>query len=170
MRALCAGATCYVPKKNLDRDLVRTLQRVLALVDGHRPRQRLLACQTSRSASYEIENDPQLIAPMIVSLQEDMLAFGIGDETARMRAGIALHESLANALYHGNLECSSDLRQDDEVSSTDRPSSGVGSTRIAPAASTSSRASTAAEPGSRSAIKGQGSTSPRSTSRSTPTT
>jgi anti-sigma regulatory factor (Ser/Thr protein kinase) len=31
-----------------------------------------------------------------------------------VRVAIALQESLANALYHGNLECSSDLRQVDE--------------------------------------------------------
>ena len=39
---------------------------------------------------------------------------GICDATARMRVGVALQEALANALYHGNLEVSSDLRQDDE--------------------------------------------------------
>ena len=31
-----------------------------------------------------------------------------------MRVGVALQEALANALYHGNLEVSSDLRQEDE--------------------------------------------------------
>ena len=36
------------------------------------------------------------------------------DATARMRVGVALQEALSNALYHGNLEVSSDLRQEDE--------------------------------------------------------
>ena len=31
-----------------------------------------------------------------------------------MRVGVALQEALTNALYHGNLEVSSDLRQEDE--------------------------------------------------------
>jgi anti-sigma regulatory factor (Ser/Thr protein kinase) len=44
----------------------------------------------------------------------ELAGMGLGDETSRMRVGIALQESLANALYHGNLEVSSDLRQEDE--------------------------------------------------------
>jgi CheY-like chemotaxis protein len=114
MRALKAGASNYVPKKSLAKDLVETLQQVFAVVEGHQRRQRLLACQTSRSSQFEIENDPDLLSPLIGLLQEDLLAFEIGDETARMRVGVALQESLANALFHGNLECSSDLRQEDE--------------------------------------------------------
>ena len=31
-----------------------------------------------------------------------------------MRVGLALHEALANAVFHGNLEVSSELRQEDE--------------------------------------------------------
>jgi anti-sigma regulatory factor (Ser/Thr protein kinase) len=36
------------------------------------------------------------------------------DRTERMRVGMALQEALVNAIYHGNLEVSSDLRQEDE--------------------------------------------------------
>jgi anti-sigma regulatory factor (Ser/Thr protein kinase) len=36
------------------------------------------------------------------------------DRTERIRVGIALHETLVNAIQHGNLELSSDLRQEDE--------------------------------------------------------
>jgi CheY-like chemotaxis protein len=114
MRALKAGAANYVPKKCLAKDLVDTIHQVFAVVEGHQRRARLLGCQTSRSSKFEIENDPDLLAPLVGLLQEDLLAFEIGDETARMRVGVALQESLANALFHGNLECSSDLRQDDE--------------------------------------------------------
>ncbi len=39
---------------------------------------------------------------------------GLDDGTAGTRVGMALHEALTNALYHGNLEVSSDLRQEDE--------------------------------------------------------
>ena len=52
--------------------------------------------------------------PLIQMLQEDLGGMGVCDATARMRVGVALQEALANALYHGNLEVSSDLRQDDE--------------------------------------------------------
>lgn len=114
MQALRAGAASYVPKGSLARDLVDTLRQVLALVEGDQRRQRLLARQEVRSSRFTIENDPELIGPLVALLQEDLAAFGIGDETARMRVGVALQESLANALFHGNLECSTDLRQEDE--------------------------------------------------------
>jgi anti-sigma regulatory factor (Ser/Thr protein kinase) len=47
-------------------------------------------------------------------LLQEVAGMDIGDETARLRIGVALHESLTNAIYHGNLEVSSDLRQEDE--------------------------------------------------------
>jgi anti-sigma regulatory factor (Ser/Thr protein kinase) len=47
-------------------------------------------------------------------VQEELLSFSIGDDNTRVRVAIALQESLTNALYYGNLECSSDLRQEDE--------------------------------------------------------
>ena len=35
------------------------------------------------------------------------------DETERIRIGVSLEEAIANALYHGNLEVSSELRETD---------------------------------------------------------
>ena len=67
-----------------------------------------------RESRFELHNDPELIEPLIDLLQEDLAAMDFCDSAARMQMGVALHESLANALYHGNLEVSSDLRQDDE--------------------------------------------------------
>jgi CheY-like chemotaxis protein len=112
--ALKAGAASYVPKKDLAKDLVGTLRQILKVIEVKRRRQQVLACQTVRSSSFEIANDPDLLAPLIGIVQEDLDAFAIGDETARIRVAVALQESLANALFHGNLECSSDLRQEDE--------------------------------------------------------
>ena len=36
------------------------------------------------------------------------------DDIQVVRIGVALHESLTNAIYHGNLELDSELRQEDE--------------------------------------------------------
>jgi CheY-like chemotaxis protein len=114
LQALMAGAASYVPKKSLAEQLVVTLEQVMEVVEGDQKRQRLLARQVGSTFRFELENDPDLISPLIAMIQEDLVTFGIGDATARTRVGVALQESLSNALYHGNLECSSDLRQDDE--------------------------------------------------------
>jgi CheY-like chemotaxis protein len=114
MSALQAGASNYVPKKNLIKDLVDTVREVLSVIERKQTREKLLAYQTSRSTTFEMRNDPDLLTPLVGIIQEDLDAFAVGDETARMRVAVALREALANALYHGNLECSSDLRQEDE--------------------------------------------------------
>ncbi len=115
MRALEAGAAYYVPKKGLSGDLVATIRRLLTIVEGDRKRQRVLAFQVSRVRSFELNNDPELIAPLIELIREDFDSFAVGDQTSGIRVAVALQESLANAVYHGNLECSSELRQDDEA-------------------------------------------------------
>jgi CheY-like chemotaxis protein len=114
MSALQAGASHYVPKKNLIKDLVDTVREVLSVIERDRTREKLLAYQTSRNTTFEMRNDPELLTPLVGIIQEDLDAFAVGDETARMRVAVALREALANALYHGNLECSTDLRQHDE--------------------------------------------------------
>lgn len=114
MQALAAGAANYVAKKNLITDLVATIRPLLSIVTGSRQRQRILSYQTSLARSFELDNDAHLLPTLIDLIREDFDSFAIGDETAGIRLAVAIQESLANALYHGNLECSTDLRQDDE--------------------------------------------------------
>jgi CheY-like chemotaxis protein len=112
--ALRAGATSYVPKKSLGRELAETLRQVLDIAGVDRRRQKLLGSMERREACFRLDNDPELITPLINMLQEDLGVMNICDATVRMRIGVALQEAISNALYHGNLEVSSDLRQDDE--------------------------------------------------------
>jgi CheY-like chemotaxis protein len=114
IQALKAGATSYVPKKTLGRDLPGTLNQVLSMSAVNRQIQKLLSSLERRESAFKFENDPTLITPLIQLLQEDLGAMDLFDATARVRVGVALQESLTNAIYHGNLELSSDLRQDDE--------------------------------------------------------
>ena len=114
VRALKAGAASYVPKDGLRSDLVDTIRQVLGVAEGSRKRRRVLSCQVARICSFEIGNDPDLLPALLGLIQEDLAAFSIGDEAARLQVTVAVQEALSNALYHGNLECSSDLRQEDE--------------------------------------------------------
>jgi CheY-like chemotaxis protein len=114
IQALRAGATNYVPKRALKTDLADTLKSVLTVAAKERRRQRVNRCLKRREARFELDNDPELIAPLVDLLQEDLAAMNVCDSTARMQVGVAFQEALANALYHGNLEVSSDLRQEDE--------------------------------------------------------
>lgn len=114
IQALRAGATNYVPKKDLAQDLAETLQKVLTVASMDKRRQRVMAHLEVREARFRLRNEPELIAPLIELLLEDLSAMDLCDPAARIQVGVALQEALTNALYHGNLEVSSDLRQEDE--------------------------------------------------------
>jgi CheY-like chemotaxis protein len=109
-KALQRGAASLVPKSNLGRYLAQTLDHVLELSRTGR-HQRLVGYLCQTECSFSLENDPDLIAPLVAHLQEVTARLEGMDESARMQLGVALHEGLLNAMYHGNLEISSDLRE-----------------------------------------------------------
>ena len=109
--ALKAGAADYVPKQALAHDLIPVLERVLSAGQAERRRYQVLQGMTRRSSQYVLENDPALVPPLVAQFREDLIEMGLCDLTGATRAGIALEEALLNAVYHGNLEVSSELRE-----------------------------------------------------------
>lgn len=109
--ALRAGAANYVPKRALAQLLPDILDSVLAAAKSDRRRQRLLEC--TRRAEYELAlpNDPALVPLLVAQFQEQAFRIGICDPNTKIRIGIALEEALLNAIYHGNLQVSSMLKQ-----------------------------------------------------------
>ncbi|AMV25573.1 Adenylate cyclase 2 [Gemmata sp. SH-PL17] len=109
--ALKAGAADYVAKQSLAHDLIPVLDRVLSVGQAAHRRYQILQGMTRRSSQYIIESDPQLVPPLVAQFREDLIEMGLCDLTGATRAGIAIEEALLNAIYHGNLEVSSDLRE-----------------------------------------------------------
>ena len=57
-----------------------------------------------------MESDPDLV-PNVVSQAELLFSqMELFDDADRMRAGVGIHEAMVNAIVHGNLEVSSDLK------------------------------------------------------------
>jgi anti-sigma regulatory factor (Ser/Thr protein kinase) len=56
-------------------------------------------------------NDPQLVAELVAQFRTDLLMAGTCDNPAAMRVSVALEEAILNAIYHGNLEISSELKE-----------------------------------------------------------
>jgi CheY-like chemotaxis protein/anti-sigma regulatory factor (Ser/Thr protein kinase) len=108
--ALKAGAADYVTKQALAHDLTPVLERVLSVGQAEHRRFRVLQGMTRRSSRFVLENDPALVPPLVSQFREDLIEMGLCDLTGATRAGIAIEEALLNAVYHGNLEVSSDLR------------------------------------------------------------
>jgi CheY-like chemotaxis protein/anti-sigma regulatory factor (Ser/Thr protein kinase) len=114
IQALRAGAASYVPKKSLARDVAETLRQVVAAAQVSRSQQRLLACMSRSESEFILANDPVLLPALTGLFQETLGGMGVCDATDGIRIRMALTEALSNALYHGNLELSSELRQRDD--------------------------------------------------------
>lgn len=103
-QALLSGAASYVPKRRLADDLVLTLERVLFTAREERHRSLLMHHMTETDTSFALQNDPQLLHLLVSHLLDLLRCLPLGDETERLRVGIALEEALNNAFYHGNLQ------------------------------------------------------------------
>lgn len=113
-KALKEGAAGYVPKQHLHRDLPRTLENVLALARANRSHRQMLDCLTRTESHFHLDNDPTLIPPLVGRLQDNLLRLKLCDETGLLRVSMALREALLNAIEHGNLQVSSELREYDD--------------------------------------------------------
>lgn len=116
LRALHDGAAGYVAKRHLARDLSRTLENVLAVLRANAAEQQLLECFAESSSCYVLVNDTDLVSPLVNRLQRQLEHKGLFDETVLFRVSLALREALINAIEHGNLELSSELRECDDDS------------------------------------------------------
>ncbi len=114
VEALQRGAVSYVPKAQMDPCLLETIHTVAELAWRRRTRTRVFQCMCKHSCRFTLENDLTRTRPLIHYLQEHLAYLGFCDEADRTRIAIALQEALSNALYHGNLELSSQLRECNE--------------------------------------------------------
>jgi CheY-like chemotaxis protein len=112
--ALSRGAASYIPKAYLDRDVVPTLERILALTGAGRQHVKAVERMAKFDLQFTLDNDPAAIAPILGFLNEIIEHLRLCDATERTRVSVALQEACLNAIYHGNLEVNSDLRQEDE--------------------------------------------------------
>jgi CheY-like chemotaxis protein len=112
--ALRRGAASYVPKRNLNSDLVPTLRRILELVKSGQVSQKLDDCVISSTTEFQLENDLSLIPVLIARLQQEVNRYSLFEAAQLIHLGIALDEALTNAVVHGNLEVSSELREIDD--------------------------------------------------------
>ena len=111
LAALRQGAASYVNKRNLASRIAETVRDVLAVSQGHRQQLRVQGCWKTTSCEFELENDATLVPVLVNHLQQYQSSVRRCDENELLRIGVALHEAIRNAIHHGNLELSSELRQ-----------------------------------------------------------
>jgi len=125
IEALEQGAASYVPKARLADSLEDSIARVLALAETDRNYERLLACQTRAEFSFELDNDPALIDPLVDLIRKISCSMGLCNANGGWHIGIALQEAIANGMYHGNLELSNEQIEEARESLLAQPASDV---------------------------------------------
>jgi len=124
IEALERGAASYVPKSQLSTRLAETADSVLRIAEQNRKRERLFECLEFIEFEYLLDNEPELIQPLVSVVQQTLAGVRFTDFPGRLQMGIALKEALLNALFHGNLQISKEeieavsdrLLQDNELS------------------------------------------------------
>jgi CheY-like chemotaxis protein/anti-sigma regulatory factor (Ser/Thr protein kinase) len=114
--ALKAGASSYVPKRNLTRDLRPALGVVIEASAARRERLHLMEFMTSAHATFSLKYDPAGTRPLVNYCQDAMQMMNLARPADFVRIGTALSEALRNAIDHGNLELSSSMREADDGS------------------------------------------------------
>jgi len=113
--ALRKGATNYVAKRILTRELVPTVLSILEIARTDRGQQQVLGFLTVTESQFELDNDIHNIGPLLGQLEANVKRMQLCDNTGWMRIAVALNEALVNAIFHGNLELTSQLLEEDET-------------------------------------------------------
>jgi CheY-like chemotaxis protein/anti-sigma regulatory factor (Ser/Thr protein kinase) len=114
VEALKKGAASYIPKRLLRQSLVETLEGVLSVSQASKHQERLLDTLVQAEFSFVLENDVNLVPALIGYLEASVARVLRCERADLLRVGVALNEALVNAIQHGNLEVSSELRQHDD--------------------------------------------------------
>ncbi|HIE99060.1 MAG TPA: response regulator [Planctomycetes bacterium] len=116
MYALQAGAYGYVPKHHLQEELAAVVAHVLSTTTRQKQEDEFLGSIEKHAITLKLPNERQRIVPTIAFLHRLMDAMGLLKGPKASHLGIALAEALCNAMVHGNLEVSSELRALDDHS------------------------------------------------------
>ena len=111
--ALQRGAAGYIPKRRVNSDLLRTVQKLVGAASASRSNQQLVECWAVSETRFTLTSSAELLAPLVALYREMMTTLQVADDSTLIRLSVALTEALDNALYHGNYELSSELRAGD---------------------------------------------------------
>lgn len=111
VEALQQGAAGYLAKRWVARDLVSVVESLLEVSRRTECSARWDECVTVRELHLRLPNELELVGETVQRVQEMLGDSGLCDQRERIRVGVAVNEALVNAMIHGNLGISSELRE-----------------------------------------------------------
>ena len=112
LAALHLGACDFLIKPLTTANLHRTLHQVSALYGDYQFDYFCLERSISESRSLELGNDFEYINQIVAFITRDVPFYGILEKEDLFSLDIVLAEALENAIFHGNLEIPSELKND----------------------------------------------------------
>ena len=112
LQAFAVGAVSYLPKRHLLQKLSPIIESLLATAKKQRVLMHIVERIKRYDTHFVCENKPSLVAQLIEFIQDRLEQLNLMSEETKWMIGIALEEAILNGIYHGNLELSSDLKQD----------------------------------------------------------
>jgi len=106
--ALRNGAAGYVPKEHLAELLRESVLEVTAIARSKKNYSRLSEALVRSEYGFSLENDPELVEPLIDMFEDLVLSMNLFDPTDRHRVGVALQKAVFFAMFRGNLEITFD--------------------------------------------------------------
>ena len=116
VKAIQSGAASYIPKQIVRSRLQGVVKTVLTASTRRQVREQLTRHIVRHEMEFSLDNRGELISAVVEELQEIGQASGAFQEQQLTQVGVALEETLLNAMIHGNLEISSELRARDDDS------------------------------------------------------
>lgn len=112
LKALELGAATYVPKRLLMKELPERIEGVLSTSRAANLRQRLRRQSDRQLLRFRLTNDLNLVPELVAEINELLNWSNHFPDRDRTRIGVATEEAVLNAMIHGNLEVSSELKND----------------------------------------------------------
>jgi len=105
-QALRKGAASYVPKDSVPTLLNDAIIDVLGVIRSDRSYAKLIARLRKNVFVFELDNDGELISPLIGLMMQVVAGLGTLGGMQLVRLGVAIEHAVVNAMYRGNLELS----------------------------------------------------------------
>jgi CheY-like chemotaxis protein/anti-sigma regulatory factor (Ser/Thr protein kinase) len=110
VQALQTGAASYVSKSDMKQSLAETVEQVLEVAVERRSQKLILQSLVEDRTVFALSNDLILIPLLVGFFRDAMGRVDFGGDFVRTHVGMSIMEAVTNAITHGNLDVSSELR------------------------------------------------------------
>lgn len=114
LEAMRQGACNHFPRDLLESEPTAILDLLRDVVRQHQQQRHTLQRLEQMRYEFTLSNDRSQVLGVVQRLKQAALEVGVCDHPEAVRLGVALEEAILNAMIHGNLEISSELRQEND--------------------------------------------------------